>query len=106
MSMHLLETVLDFQKAAKNNYPDLCKLLLSQPDIDVNKRVGYSFPTAFHTAVMLGHRKIVKLLAKAPGINFNLHPNAVEPAAIMAMSTYGIVEILTQTDIDWNYQDG
>ena len=36
------------QKAAKKNYPEICELLLSQPNIDVNKSVGPNFPTAFH----------------------------------------------------------
>ena len=50
----------------------------------------------------------MRLLAKAPGIDFNLHPSGVQPAAIMAMASdrSDIVDILTQTEIDWNYQDG
>ena len=96
--------VFDFglKYAAKNNYPEICDLLLAQANINVNQKdfadyygnwygyVGCTFKTN-HTPLMIavqhGHSEIVKRLVKAPGIDLNFQePHSHETAAMMAVS--------------------
>ena len=96
--------VFDFglKYAAKNNYPEICDLLLAQANINVNQKdfadyygnwyghLGCTFKTN-HTPLMIavqhGHSEIVKRLVKAPGIDLNFQePHSHETAAMMAVS--------------------
>ena len=96
--------VFDFglKYAVKNNYLELCDLLLAQANINVNQKdfadyygnwygyVGCTFKTN-HTPLMIavqhGHSEIVKRLVKAPGIDLNFQePHSHETAAMMAVS--------------------
>jgi ankyrin repeat protein len=82
---------------------ELVKLLLEQPDIDVNYREPNYWWTAFMTAVFRGYKNIIKLLLEYPGIDINCK-DTVDLTTLLRATERNYIDIikilLQQPNID------
>ena len=97
--------------AAHENYPELVDILLSHPDIEINKTKYISPHGAESTALMeacrAGNSAIVSRLAQVPGLDFNWQEKFGHTAAHLAIykAHTECVRILAETGrVDWNYR--
>jgi len=96
--------------AAEENYPELLEILLSHPDIEINKTTEYygSQWTALMVACGAGNSAIVSRLVEVPGLDINYQDEWGYTTAHMAsvVGQADFVRILAETErVDWNKRD-
>ena len=94
--------------AAEKNHVELCQLLLSQPNIDVNKKDKNNM-TCLMIACFNGYVEITRMLCNAPGIDLNCKDHFNGYTAATWAANMGYIDCLrvlaTTRGVDWNARD-
>jgi len=90
------------QIASELGHVDILRLLLSEPDVDVNATIGYE--TALSNAVRNGHNEVVEILLKDERIQVNQNKGVALFTACESNKLDAVRLLLQHPDIDPNLE--